>query len=104
MSGFLYGILSLAIGTFLKSSGVAIAVAIVANLAGFLIAGLVVEYVSKDVGNALFPVVAGAVIDRHGGGSAPDASFSLAVSAVILAIWLIALLGAAVARIQRAEY
>lgn len=103
ISGFCYGILSLAIGTFLKSNGVAIAVCVVLNFAGILIAGLIYEYVSEDLGNAFFPVVASVVVDRKAG-APPDPTLSLATSSVVLVIWLTALLGAAVARIQRAEY
>lgn len=100
MTGFLYGALSLAIGMFLKSNGVAIAVAVVLNFSGILIAGAIVEYVSKDLGHAFYPVVAGVVIARDGG----DGVFSVGLSAALTALWLVVLIGAAIARIQRTEY
>lgn len=103
MTGFLYGVLSLAIGMFLKSNGVAIAVAVVLNFAGLLIAGAIMEYVSQDLGNAFFPIVAGVVIARDAG-TGPDAGFSVGVSALLTAAWLTVLLGAAFARVQRTEY
>lgn len=103
MAGVLYGTLSLCIGTFLKSNGVAIAVAVVLNFAGLLIAGLIYENLSKDLANGFFPIVALVVIDREAGTGA-DETLSLSTSVVVLAIWLIALVGASMARVQRAEY
>lgn len=103
IGGFLYGILSLTIGTFLKSNGVAIAVCVVLNFAGILIASLIYEFVSEDLANGFFPVVASVVIDREAGSGA-ESTLSLGASSAVLVIWLGALLGAAVARIQRAEY
>jgi hypothetical protein len=43
------------------------------------------------------------VIDRQAG-TGEDATFTVAASSVILVAWLAALLGAAWARVQRAEY
>lgn len=103
MTGFLYGVLSLAIGMFLNSNGVAIAVAVVLNFAGLLIAGAIMEYVSETLGNAFFPIVASVVASRDPG-EGPDAAFSVGMSAVVVAIWLIVLMGAAYARVQRSEY
>jgi ABC-type transport system involved in multi-copper enzyme maturation permease subunit len=103
MAGALYGVLSLAIGMFMKSNGVAIAVAVVLNFAGLLIAGVIMEYVSRDLGNAIFPVVASVVIAREAG-KAPDATFSVAASALLVVLWLVAVIGAAFARVQRSEY
>ncbi|MGB0873143.1 MAG: ABC transporter permease subunit [Solirubrobacterales bacterium] len=103
MSGMLYGTLSLAIGMFLKSNGVAIAVAVVLNFAGLLIAGLIYEYVSQDLANGFFPIVAGVVIEREAT-TGTEATLSLGTSIAILIVWLIALLGASLARVQRAEY
>lgn len=103
VSGVLYGILSLCIGTFLKSNGVAIAVAVVLNFAGLLIAGLIYENVSKDLANGFFPIVAAVVVDREAG-TGPDETLSMSASVVVLAIWLVALIAAAITRVQRAEY
>lgn len=103
VGAWVFGVLSLAIGTFLNSNGVAIAVSIVLNLSSLLITGLISEYVSKDLAKGFFPVVAGVVIDREAGSSA-DPTLSLAVSSVLLALWLVALIGAAWARVERSEY
>lgn len=103
MTGILYGALSLAIGTFMKSNGIAIAVAVVLNFAGILIAGLIHEYVSKELGNAFFPIVAGVVIE-HKMDESIDGSFGVAASAGLVLLWLSVLFGAALARVQRAEY
>lgn len=103
MTGFLYGTLSLAIGMFMRSNGVAIALAVVLNFAGVLIAGVLVEYVSETVGNAFFPVVAGVVV-QHQADPGGHGGFGLAASAVITAAWLLVLMGAAFARVQRTEY
>lgn len=103
MTCFLYGTLSLGIGMFLKSNGVAIAVAVVLNFAGLLIAGVIGSYVSETLGNAFFPIVATVVVVRDSGGESGGA-FSVGTSAVIVAAWLIVVLGAAYARVQRTEY
>jgi ABC-type transport system involved in multi-copper enzyme maturation permease subunit len=103
VGAWVFGVLSLAIGTFLNSNGVAIAVSIVLNLSSLLITGLIFEYVSEDLAKGFFPVVAGVVIDREAG-SAADPTLSLAASSVLLALWLVGLIGAAWARVQRAEY
>jgi ABC-type transport system involved in multi-copper enzyme maturation permease subunit len=103
MTGILYGLLSLAIGMFLKSNGVAIAVAVVLNFAGLLIAGAIYENVSHALGNAFYPIVAGTVI-QHQADTGQNASFSLATSIVLVLVWLGVLCGAAFARVQRAEY
>lgn len=103
MTGILYGALSLAIGMFMKSNGVAIAAAVVLNFAGLLIAGAIMEYVSEDLGKAFYPIVAGVVIARDAGNGS-DAGFSVAASAVLVFVWLAVLFGAAFARVQRTEY
>lgn len=100
MTGVLYGLLSLAIGMFLKSNGVAIATAVVLNFAGLLIAGAIGEYVSETLASAFFPIVATVVVVREGD---PE-TFGVGLSAALVVAWLVVLLGAAYARIQRAEY
>lgn len=100
IAAFLYALLSLAIGTFLRSSAVAIAVAIVLNFASLVIIALIAEYVSEKVAELTFPVVTGVVVARG-----PDGSqYGLGVSAAVLAVWLVVLLGAAVWQVQRSEY
>lgn len=103
MSAVLFGWLSLTIGTFLKSVGVAIAVSVVANFAGLLIAGVIYENVSETLANSFFPIVAAVAIDRQAD-TGPDGTLSLETSLIVLAVWLIALIAAANARVYRAEY
>lgn len=103
MTGTLYGLLSLGIGMFMKSNGVAIAVAVVLNFAGILIAGAIYEYVSEWLGNAFFPIVATVVIARDAGTGA-DAALSVGTSALLVVAWLAAVFAAAFVRIQRSEY
>lgn len=106
MSGWLYGTLALAIGTFLRSNAVAIAVAIVLNFSGILAAALIHQYVSHTLGNAFFPVVAGAVVDREevSAGDGMAGAISLSGSVLILVLWLVVLVGAAWLRVERSEY
>lgn len=103
MTGFCYGILSLAIGMLMKSNGVAIAVAVLLNFAGALIAGAIMEYVSETLGNAFFPIVASVVIFRDAG-EGTEAALPIQTSVLLLLVWLGALLGAAYARVHRSEY
>lgn len=104
VGAWIFSVLSLAIGTFMNSNGVAIAVAIVLNISGLLLTGLIYDNVSQELAKVFFPVVAGVVIDRHAG-TAPDGqTLSVATSSFVLVIWLTALIGAACARVQRAEY
>lgn len=107
LSGALYGILALSIGTFLKSNGVAIAVAIVLNFAGVLAAALIWEYVSHTGGDIFYPILVGAAVTREAqsaGDTGTAASLSLGASIGFLLVWVAALVGAAVWRVQRAEY
>ncbi|MBJ7354411.1 MAG: hypothetical protein JHC98_06260 [Thermoleophilaceae bacterium] len=107
VGGALYGLLALSIGTFLKSNGVAIAVAIVLNFAGVLAAALIWEYVSHTAGDLFYPILVGAAVTREAQTAGPDtnaSALSLATSIGVLGIWIVALVGAAVARVQRAEY
>jgi ABC-type transport system involved in multi-copper enzyme maturation permease subunit len=107
IGGALYGILALSIGTFLKSNGVAIAVAIVLNFAGVLAAALIWEYVSHGAGDLFYPILVGAAVTREAQTAGPDnsaAALSLATSLGALVVWVAALVGAAIYRVQRAEY
>ena len=99
MSGILYGLLSLAIGMFLRSNGVAIAIALVVSLVGALIAALIADKVSETVGGLFFSEVTANVVSREAG-----TVISLPVAVLATVVWLVLLLGAAVLRVQRAEY
>src|SRR3954469_3867502 len=99
VAGIAYGLLSLTIGTFLKSSTVAITVALLVNLLGSQIAALIQDKVSHAFGDLLFSEAARIVIGREHGDV-----LSLGVAVLVLVAWLVALLGAAALRVQRAEY
>lgn len=107
VGGALYGILALSVGTFLKSNGVAIAVSIVLNFAGVLAAALIWEFVSHTAGDLFYPIVVGAAVTREAqtaGEVGNSSALSLGTSLGVLGIWVAALIGAAVYRVQRAEY
>jgi ABC-type transport system involved in multi-copper enzyme maturation permease subunit len=107
VGGALYGILSLSIGTFLKSNGVAIAVAIVLNFAGVLAAALIWQYVWHTAGDLFYPILVGAAVTREAQTAGPDSStaaLSLGTSLGVLAVWVAALIGAAILRVQRSEF
>lgn len=107
LGGALYGILALSVGTFLKSNGVAIAVAIVLNFAGVLAAALIWEFVSHAGGDLFYPILVGAAVTREAQTAGPDgnaSALSLGTELSVLVIWVVALVGAAIYRVQRAEY
>ncbi|MBJ7458611.1 MAG: ABC transporter permease subunit [Thermoleophilaceae bacterium] len=108
VSGALYGLLALSIGTFLKSNGVAIAVAIVLNFAGVLAAALIWEFVSHTGGDVFYPILVDAAISREaqsaGGAEGDGSSLALGTSLFALGVWIAALIGAAIWRVQRSEY
>ncbi|MBJ7348751.1 MAG: hypothetical protein JHC87_09300 [Thermoleophilaceae bacterium] len=99
MIAWIYGAISLAIGMLLRSNGVAIAVAMVTNFAGGLLAILIADKVSALAGELFISASAAIVVDRNAGDE-----LSVAAAAAVTVIWLVVLLGAAVARVQRAEY
>lgn len=99
ISGWIYGVIGLAIGMFLRSNGVAIAVALVLNFVGLLLAGLIAENVSTLAGELFIGASSGILIEHEAGDE-----LSLAAAAVVTCIWLAALLAASVARVQRAEF
>ncbi|HMJ34625.1 MAG TPA: hypothetical protein VK501_11965 [Baekduia sp.] len=99
VAGTAYGLLSLTIGTFLKSSTVAITVALLVNLLGSQIAALIQDKVSHTFGDLLFSEAARIVIGREHGDV-----LSLGTAVVVLVAWIAALLAVAALRVQRAEY
>ncbi len=106
--GVTWGIVALAIGTLLRSNGAGIAVALVLYLLSSTISLLVRLEVSETVGDYLLPNVA-AVVARFGhmptGNDGPDPSVMPFASALIaLVIWLVAIVGLAIARAERDEY
>lgn len=99
IGGAIYGLVGLAIGTFLRSNGIAIAVAIILNFVGSGIAGVVAEHVSETAGH-LFISSASDIVITH----VNDRGISLLAAIAATCGWLVVLLGAATLRVQRAEY
>jgi ABC-type transport system involved in multi-copper enzyme maturation permease subunit len=107
IGGMLYGLLALSVGTFLKSNGVAIAVAIVLNFAGVLAAALIWQYIWHTAGDIFYPIIVGAAVTREAQTAGPDASAaSLSMTTTVIALigWIVVLVGAAIWRVQRSEY
>lgn len=99
LTGYIYATIGLAVGMFLRSNGVAIAVALVLNFVGALLSVLIAEKVSALAGELFIGASSAIVIDHRAG-----EELSLAAAVIVTAAWLAALLGAAVVRVQRAEF
>jgi ABC-type transport system involved in multi-copper enzyme maturation permease subunit len=102
-----WGLVAMAIGALLRSNGAGIAVAIVLFLLSTGITEFIRVKVSETVGDYLLPNVAGYVaqfghIPPDAGSDYPDMPYAAAVVALIL--WLIAVVGLAIARVERDEY
>ncbi len=105
----IWGIVSMVIGTLLRSNGAGIAVALVLFLVGNIITAAVQSQISQTVGDFLLPNVVsvfalfGHVPTANGGG--PEFSdMAWATSAAALAVWLVGLAALAIARVERDEY
>ncbi|EHN10957.1 hypothetical protein PAI11_21860 [Patulibacter medicamentivorans] len=102
---WIWGIVSLSVGTLMRSNGPAIAVAMVLFIAGRLITVLIGTEVSKDLAQVLLPRPADNVVNlSHTSFFDDSVHVSLAGSFVLLAVWLAALLALAVGRVRRDEY
>ena len=102
----IWGIVSMVVGTLLRSNGAGIAVALVLFLVGNIITAAVQSEISQTVGDYLLPnVVSVFALFGH----VPDnvdqmTDMAWAASAVALVLWLVALTGLAIARVERDEY
>ncbi|MBJ7347908.1 MAG: hypothetical protein JHC87_04960 [Thermoleophilaceae bacterium] len=99
LMAWIYGTISLAIGMMLRSNGVAIAVAMLINFAGLLLAELIADKVSVLAGELFISSSTAIVMDRTAGHE-----LSIAAAVFVTIAWMVVLMGAAVARVQRAEY
>lgn len=99
-----WGIVSVSIGMLMRSNGPAIAVSVVLFFGGALITGLVAEFISETLANYLLPTVFEQVAALIKPGGDEDLALSLGAAFAVLAVWLIALSAAAIARVQRDEY
>jgi ABC-type transport system involved in multi-copper enzyme maturation permease subunit len=99
-----WGIVSTSIGMLMRSNGSAIAVSVVLFFGGALITALVAEFISETLANYLLPTVFEQVAALIKPGGEEDLALSLGAAFAVLAVWLVVLTAAAVARVQRDEY
>lgn len=103
----IWGIVAMAIGTLLRSNGAGIAVALVLFLLSSGITEFIRIQVSETVGDYLLPNVVSVVALF---GHVPDAagqdfsSMPYAAAVIAMLLWLLAIVGLAVARAERDEY
>jgi ABC-type transport system involved in multi-copper enzyme maturation permease subunit len=101
----IWGVVSMVIGTLLRSSGAGIAVALVSFLAGTLLTDVIRETVSGTVADHMLPYtsyVFGTFGQVFEGDTAP--TIGVAAALITTLIWVAALLGTAALRVQRDEY
>lgn len=100
-----WSLVSLTIGVMLRSNGAGIAAALVLFLAGFLVTEFVRDHISRVVGDHLLPNVANVVgsVGHQTPGNDPF-TIGLGAASVTLVLWLVALLGLAIVRVNRDEY
>lgn len=103
-----WGLVAMAVGTLLKSNGAGIAIALVFYLAANIITAVVRTQVSEQAGDYLLPNVV-AVVARFGDTVTEDAGdpishLAFGTALVALVLWLLAIVGLAIARVERDEY
>jgi ABC-type transport system involved in multi-copper enzyme maturation permease subunit len=100
-----WGIVSLAIGTLLRSNGAAIGAALSLFFVGSILTDVVREHVSQAAGDYLLPNAA-AVVGwfGHADPGSPPFTIGLGAAVAALALWLAAFTGLAVLRAERDEY
>jgi ABC-type transport system involved in multi-copper enzyme maturation permease subunit len=94
-----FGLISLGIGSLLRSNGAAIGVALGFALGGSVITALAANYVSETASSYLLPYATPIVASLEG-----DSNISLGVAFVVVAVWLAAFLAAGLFRTLRDEY
>jgi hypothetical protein len=94
-----FGLVSVGVGSLLRSNGAAIGVALGFALGGGILTGVVSAYVSATLAGYLLPAAADIVaqFDHHG-----DIPLAAAFAAVV--VWLVALVGAGLWRTLHDEY
>lgn len=102
----IWGVVSMVVGTLLRSNGAGIAVALVLFLVGNIITAAVQSEVSQTVGDFLLPnVVSVFALFGHVPENAEILTdMAWGTAAVALVVWMIALAGLAIARVERDEY
>jgi ABC-type transport system involved in multi-copper enzyme maturation permease subunit len=94
-----FGLVSVAVGSFLRSNGAAIGVSLGFALGSGIITGLISSQISETAAAYILPAAADivALLDRH-------AEIPLAAAFVAVILWLAALLGAGLWRVLQDEY
>jgi hypothetical protein len=94
-----FALVSVGVGSLLRSNGAAIGVSLGFALGGVVLTGLVASQISKTAAAYILPAAVGIVaqLDRHD-------QISLAAAFAATAAWLIAFLGAGLVRTLRDEY
>ncbi|MDO9356672.1 MAG: hypothetical protein Q7T55_23435 [Solirubrobacteraceae bacterium] len=102
---FVWGTVSMAIGTMLRSNGAGIGVALTLFLAGSILTQVVRTEVSEAAGNYLLPYASFVVMAvGHANPGEEPIAIGLAAAAIATLAWVAAFLTAAVVRAQRDEY
>jgi hypothetical protein len=91
-----YALLSFGIGALLRSSGAAVAVALIANLIGLSVLTAIAS-LDETLGDLMLPLA----LERVTGG---QTSVSIAAAAIALATWIAAFVGGGALRTVRGEY
>jgi ABC-type transport system involved in multi-copper enzyme maturation permease subunit len=94
-----FALVSVAVGSLLRSNGAAIGVSLGFALGGGILTGVISAYVSETLAGYLLPAATDIVaqVDRHG-------DISLAAAAAALVVWLVAFVGAGLWRTLHDEY
>lgn len=94
-----FGLVSMSVGSLLRSNGAAIGVSLGFALGGSVITALAANYLSETVAMYLLPAAAPIVASLQG-----DSNISLGAAFVAVAVWLAAFLAAGLLRTLRDEY
>jgi ABC-type transport system involved in multi-copper enzyme maturation permease subunit len=94
-----YALVSVGVGSLLRSNGAAIGISLAFALGGTVITVLVEEYLSEGFASYLLPAVMPLLADLEG-----DADLSLGLAFAVAAAWVLAFLAAGLWRTEHDEY
>ena len=94
-----FGLVSVAVGSFLRSNGAAIGVSLGISLGSGILTGIIASQISKTLASYLLPAASDIVaqLDRH-------ADIALGAAFATVVVWLAAFLGAGLWRVLQDEY
>ena len=95
----MFGLVSVAVGSFLRSNGAAIGVSLGISLGSGILTGVIASQISETLASYLLPAASDIVaqLDRH-------ADIALAAAFATVVVWLVAFLGAGLWRVLQDEY